>query len=460
MITSGKFNSTHRVLGLKQLVLNGEPQVGFYEPNYDELETVDWIMRTFVKYGSYSRTLEECDKLRIKNLNGEPFKTHALVNLLTNRRYIGRWELNVENKDKDEQLLMPYDRYVDVELSYGSLIDDALWNQVQCTVKKIRGSKDKNTKINRVYPLSGILKSKNGSNFSGGSAWKGAYRHTYYHDRKSNMRIQAELIENATANEVAEILRGSSKMQKAIADYGSEIQTASDFLMKQFETVSRHFDDLEDQKKQLNKRADWILDNEPDEVKTEFRAEYKSELAKLNAEIALCEHSKVELLKRAETLKDEEFNWSDVGGRCETILRLIQEKDPVALKNAYRMLFSAIIVGDLGSDGATELQFILKDENDEDLSAPVNGRKDFRIGTKLARDTAFAATVSSRVLFHDFPRVSNSPILLRRVFPPPKIRRGRADSGADCRRNFFLQKDGRWVASPSKDSPEARRRSA
>ncbi len=36
-------------------------------------------------------------------------------------------------------------------------------------------------------------------------------------------------------------------------------------------------------------------------------------------------------------------------------------------------------------------------------------------------------------------------------FPPPKVRRGRVNSGPDCRRNFFLQKDRDWVVISAKD---------
>jgi len=57
MISSGKFNSTHKVLGLDQLIVNGEPQVGFYIKNNEGLKVVEWIMRTFVKYASYQKVL-------------------------------------------------------------------------------------------------------------------------------------------------------------------------------------------------------------------------------------------------------------------------------------------------------------------------------------------------------------------------------------------------------------------
>ena len=147
-------------------MINGQPQVGFYMPDNNELKTVSWIMETFVKYASYAKTLEECNKMGISNWNQSPFKTHALVNLLTNKRYVGRWELNIENKDKEQQRLMPYDRYAEVELPHGCLIDITLWQKVQKTIQMMKGRKDKNLNINRVYPLSGILISKDGSRFA------------------------------------------------------------------------------------------------------------------------------------------------------------------------------------------------------------------------------------------------------------------------------------------------------
>lgn len=96
MVSSGKFNSTHPVLGLDQLVEHGKPKVGFYIANEKELETVRWIMTTFVRLGSFTKTLEECNKLGVTNKNNKPFKTNSLYTLLTNRKYIGEWEVNAK----------------------------------------------------------------------------------------------------------------------------------------------------------------------------------------------------------------------------------------------------------------------------------------------------------------------------------------------------------------------------
>jgi hypothetical protein len=92
MVSSGKFNSTHLVLGLDQLIVNEVPQVGFYIRNDQEMKVVEWVMRTFVKYASYQKVLEECQRSGVKNKNGKPFLRHSLITLLTNKKYIGKWE--------------------------------------------------------------------------------------------------------------------------------------------------------------------------------------------------------------------------------------------------------------------------------------------------------------------------------------------------------------------------------
>ncbi len=389
MISSGKFNSTPRVLGLKQQSLNGEPQVGFYEPNFEELKTVIWIMQTFLKYGSYTRTLEECARHGIKNLKGGPFKTHALINLLTNKRYIGKWEVNLENRHKETNLLMPYDRYAEIELNYGCLVDTNLWQQVQAMIAKIKGSKDKNTKLNRIYPLSGLLKALDGSSFAGGSAWKGKHRHTYYYNSTHQIRLSAELIEEHAIAMVGEILRGSPKMQRSIEEYGSDVQTASELCLKQCREFELEIAALLEQKTRLNQRLDWFLSTASGGESETFRTEYKAELAKINADLAKAEFRRADLLKKASALKSEEFNWKAIGQRCEAILKFIQEKDAVALKNAYRQLFEAIIVGEIGSDGQTELKFVLNGEDDGGFPDSVNRRKKVRVDDEMAREEGF-----------------------------------------------------------------------
>jgi DNA invertase Pin-like site-specific DNA recombinase len=385
MINSGKFNSTHRVLGLKQLVVNDQPQVGFYVPDNGELKTVTWIMETFVKYASYAKTLEECDRMGILNWNQSPFKTHALVNLLTNKRYIGRWELNVENKDKDQQRLMPYDRYAEVELPHGCLIDITLWQKVQKTIQMMRGRKDKNLNINRVYPLSGLLVFKDGSRFAGSGAWKEEHRHNYYYNKTNDIRLVAETVESEARRIASQIIRETKELEEAIAKYGKDRMTASKLVLEQIYKMRTELADMEKEKVALNRRLDFILDGASQDEIQNFKKEYKQNAEKLNQAIAAKSEQIAENLKKADLLSRDEFDWKGLGKNGEAVLAAIQDKDPVALKNAYRHLFEVIVVGDLDKDGKTELKFILRGEGSGDFPPPVNGRKDFSFEIKMAQ---------------------------------------------------------------------------
>lgn len=189
MVNSGKFNSTHKVLGLDQRVVNGEEKVGFYVANEEELKIVCWIMETFLKYSSYQKVLEECEKFGIINKTGKPFKLNSLKTLLMNKKYVGIWEVNKKNQDKNQDRLMPYERYQEIELPHGEIIDRELWEKVQERVEQIRGKgkSGKNTRVNRVYPLQGILKYIDGKNFHGTSGTPGHKDSTrkifYYHHK-------------------------------------------------------------------------------------------------------------------------------------------------------------------------------------------------------------------------------------------------------------------------------------
>lgn len=147
----------YTLLGFDPLVINGERKVGFYQVNEDEIQAVKWIMETFVKYGSHQRTIEVCNEKGIKNWNGLTFHRHSLIKLLTNPKYIGKWYLNEENKLADQESLREHQQYHEIELPHGSVLSIDLWNRVQNTVKDVAGNLGKNTRVTRVYPLSGGL---------------------------------------------------------------------------------------------------------------------------------------------------------------------------------------------------------------------------------------------------------------------------------------------------------------
>jgi hypothetical protein len=103
------------------------------------------FMRTFVKYASYQKVLEECEKLGIRNKNEKPFLRNSLITLLTNKKYIGQWEVNQQNKSERQDRLIAYDKYAAIELPHGCVIDLKLWDVVQQTIQRISGNKAMNT---------------------------------------------------------------------------------------------------------------------------------------------------------------------------------------------------------------------------------------------------------------------------------------------------------------------------
>lgn len=395
MITSGKFNSTKPVLGLNQLVVNGEAKVGFYVANSEELKTVEWMMRTFLKYGSYRKTLEEINKLGIKNKDQKDFTFSSLQRLLTSTRYIGKWELNLKNKEKEQGKLMPYDKYAEVELPHGPVVDIELWEKVHQQAKILVGKKDKNTCIRRVYPLSGLLIHKDGSTFGGTGAWGKNDRSNYYYNKQHNLRIKADSLEDKTKEAVSIIINNSPILKEAIKQRGKSVKDQSQLLEYEEKRVRSSIESLHDSKVSLNRRLDILIDGASNEEIKLFKKEYRDELTKINNKISNC-REKLELIKQKRQKLDlDTFSWKDIAPKAKKIQDIMQGNDPVALKQSYRSLFQAILVGDTDKMGVIPLQFILNEDPDSKAS-------DFRRTGALLRNTTADSRTSQRNSENDF----------------------------------------------------------
>lgn len=91
-----------------------------------------------------------------------------------------------------------------------------------------------------------------------------------------------------------------------------------------------------------------------------FRQEYTESVNRLKGELEELQKQKTTLeLGRADLVEDE-LNVGLLVERAEQIQKMIQEKDPVALKNAYKALFSEIVVGELDKNGRRELRFSIR----------------------------------------------------------------------------------------------------
>ena len=364
MVSSGKFNSTHKVLGLDQLAVNGEPQVGFYIKNDDEMKVVEWIMRTFVKYASYQKVLEECERTGVKNKNGKPFLRHSLITLLTNTKYIGTWEVNAKNKNERQDRLMAYDRYAAVELAHGCVIDRKLWDAVQANVQRIVGnSQGKRTAVRRVNPLVGLLRFKDGSSFGGTGAWGGAGRLNYYYNTKHKIRLKAEALEELAAETVSKMIDETPELRDALRRRGTQTTNALQLLVGEIERQRVALVEVQQRQDALDKRLDFLLrDGELTDAES-FRQDYAAERARLKAERDGIEQTIHRLSGQRRELEQDSFDWKTLGGNAKKILGIIGEHDPVALKNAYQGLFEAVVVGEMDGNGVRPLEFIAKDGN-------------------------------------------------------------------------------------------------
>jgi site-specific DNA recombinase len=364
MISSGKFNSTHKVLGLDQLLVNGEPQVGFYTRNDEEMKVVEWIMRTFVKYASYQKVLEECEKAGVKNKSGKPFLRHSLITLLTNTKYIGQWEVNAENKAERQDRLMAYDCYKMVELPHGCVIDRKLWDTVQATVKRIAGNNlGKSTAVRRVNPLVGVLKFKDGTTFGGAAGWGKAGRLNYYYNTRHKIRLKAEPIESITLETVSKLIENSAELRDAIRRKGMQTTSAMQLLSGEIEKQKVALVAVQQSQDVLNTRLDFLL-KDGNMVEAEaLKQEYGADRARLKAERERIEHILARLSEQKRGLEQDSFDWKALGGNAKRVMDVIAEHDPVALKNAYGLLFEAVVVGDLDAKGVRPLEFIVRNEN-------------------------------------------------------------------------------------------------
>lgn len=380
MVTSGKFNCTKPTLGLDQMSVNGEPKAGFYVPNHQELETVKWIMEKFILYGSYQRLLEEIEQVGIKNKDDRPFNRRTLCHLLTNRRYIGKWEVNAKNRNVNPKKLMPYERYTEVLLPHGEVIDLNLWNRVQQTVERINGSKAKNTKVKKIFLLSGILKlQSDGSSFHGTGATGRLGRKNYYFNKTHKIRLSADDIETEAKRTVSQIIRGSKPFQDAIKHKALATDSLKQFLDSQTRQINAELSSLVERKQAASRRFDLLSGKATGNDLELFSDDYKNELEQIRQESELKQKSLQNIQRQREHLSYDEIGVSTLLERAQDTLAQVEAQDPVALRNAYQELFEGVYVSLSPSEGSAVLNFVLRGHQ----TAAITEEENYSFGNEM-----------------------------------------------------------------------------
>jgi DNA invertase Pin-like site-specific DNA recombinase len=364
MKTSGKFNSTHSLLGFNPLVINGDPKVGFYSINADEIKIVQWMMEEFCRLASYECLVVACEKRGIVNKNSEPWVAQNLRHMLTNKRYIGKWVVNAENKDKDPRRLMPYEQFLEVDLPHGLAVPLDLWNRVQKTVIQVSKNRIMDKATRRTYPLSPLLRGEDGSTFGGQGAWSPSKeKHLYYWNQKQGVRISAETLEEEAAEILAKIVRNSKEFSDALTRRGAQKSRALDELDTQIQAVSKKMVEMGDERGKLDRRLDFLLSAAQAEQVADFKEEYMTKIVHLDRERKRFQIQLEELQGQRRDIARTDF---DVKRAMQTALNAQDEnqaKQALKLRAIYQQLFDRIVVGAEKSDGSRTLEFVLKDEN-------------------------------------------------------------------------------------------------
>ena len=361
MITSGKFNSDHPLLGF-DLVTNKEGEgMGLYRPNAKEIKQVEWIMSAFLRADTYRTLLKWCRERNIKSKQGKDFQPTSLKALLTNTRYIGKWYRNLSNKDKRQSKLMPYERYTEVTLDYGCVVDKSLWDAVQKKIKDMDNSRSKGVK--RCYPLSGLLTYEDGSRFVGNGAWGRSGRFNYYYNPTHGIRVKTEVFEEETKRILSQIVEDSKEFRKSVTHYIGKKKEALDAIKDQIQGIENRLTDLKDQKEQLDKRLNFLLEDKDPQMAISFKGEYKKQYLELKNQEEELRHKKshLEAIYKQGDNAPNHFGKEKLGV-INDALTYIRLKDLISFKSVCRVLFEKIVVTPL-DEAQVQLEFVFRGMN-------------------------------------------------------------------------------------------------
>ncbi len=310
MVSHGKDPSPRPVLGL-DLHPN---RVGIYVANEPELEIVKDIMKTIVKFESYSETLDYCHskgyktksyfikeqidkegfKIPPRQVGGEPFDQTSLKALLTNVKYSGK------NKFKDTKKQFPKlqdeQGFVGWTYPHGQVIEQKLLDQVAETIK-IAGLSKRPRKISsKEYSLlGGLVTDEQGGHFHCTTAREAKY--FYYFNPKTSLRLPMEDFDKKFINLLDSYKSDQSVLGRVVKDYVEKLKMeVGDFsnqvidLSNQIEVHKKDIDQLSltQRQRMMDGSSDRIINMIDDEI------------AKLELKVESLTEKKVELITKKE----------------------------------------------------------------------------------------------------------------------------------------------------------------
>ena len=184
----------------------------------------------------------------------------------------------------------------------------------------------------------------------------------------NKIRVRSEVFDTEAAKILVQIAEDSRAFQKNIADYSdSEGKFDRDGVKQKLLKSNTKLGEIEADKRQLDKRLNFLLENDDLEMARSFKDEYRSRfLALKNDEQVLIDRKrKLQQLQQQLTKKQEptrsasgsldlpplsSSNANEWLGHTHEAINYIKKKDWLSLKSTYRQLFKKIIVQPLNSE--------------------------------------------------------------------------------------------------------------
>ena len=217
-------------------------RIGIYLVNKSELEIVIDIMKAFVRFKNYSETLDYCHALNYKTktyeikkkiekdgtitppriVQGKSFDQAALKALFRNPRYGGKSTFD-DSKKNQFRHLQDENGKVTWTYSHGQVIDQALLDEVEATMKIAGFKKRPRKKTTRDFSLlADLIIDSQGQTYHCQSAKNHQYR--YYFNPNNGHRFSMKEFDSKFINLLDSYKNRSSVIESVLNDYALKLQ--------------------------------------------------------------------------------------------------------------------------------------------------------------------------------------------------------------------------------------------
>ncbi len=281
-------------------------------------------------------------------------------------------------------------------MPHGAVIDLELFQKVQQARSSIRETRGyaKNTGDGRVYPLSGgLLIYEDGTPFAGITGNGKTSKCHYYRNRHHKVAIPVDILEADVRQMVSKLIQSSTEVQRAI-------QKAGQNTKDQIQLLTQECQSLKDSKVRLQRKRDELFTvlskmvascDSPEQVRF-HREEFERQIGLCDLDSQSVDRRLRDIEGQLANLSATAFSWKDIAKHAERVQKIMTDKDPVALKGAYRDLFAAIVVGQEDDLGVRQVRYVLRDQNEDPA---VNIHRGVRIRSRMVETVGVEPTSES-----------------------------------------------------------------